>query len=145
MKKITLTTVKSFIKNNRENLLINVKSSFDGMTDCCESQHEGFKKAEPDKTQSLNSDYHKATQGIKGAWFVGSSRDYFNHYETDTLIGIEVYNSCGTFILAIEKAKEPKVIEQLTSRTTRNQIRLNKAASRYAKRVRSGANTVRYL
>jgi len=102
-KKITLATVKSFINKNRDNLLINVKSSFDGMTDCCESLHEGFIKAKADKTQSLNSDYRNATQGIEGAWFVGRSNDYCTPYETGTLKGIEVYNSCGCFILAIEK------------------------------------------
>jgi hypothetical protein len=101
--KITLATVKSFIKKNRENLFINVKSSFNGMIDGCESLHDGFKKAEPDNTQSLSSSYYKATQGIKGAWFVGDSRDYFYPFESDELTGIRVSNSCGCFILAINK------------------------------------------
>ena len=42
--KTTKSTIKSFINKNIDNLFINVKSSFDGMTDCCESLHEGFKK-----------------------------------------------------------------------------------------------------
>jgi hypothetical protein len=100
-KKITLSTVKSFIKKNRENLFINVKRAFDGMTDGCESLHEGFVKAQDDKTQSLNSDYRNCTQGIKGAWFVGSSRDYFTAYNSGNLTGFEISNCCGTFILAI--------------------------------------------
>lgn len=41
-KKITLTTVKKFVKDNADKLFINVKSSFDGMTDGCESRHNGF-------------------------------------------------------------------------------------------------------
>ncbi len=45
-KKITKATVKSFIKNNIENLYINVTSDFDGMTDCVEQVKGGFKKAE---------------------------------------------------------------------------------------------------
>ena len=102
-KKITLSTIKSFIKNNHDNLFINVKSSFDGMTDGVEQLHNGFVKATPDKTQSLNSDYYNSTQGIKGAWFVGSSRDYFTPYSENDLTGIEVSNSCGTFILAIKR------------------------------------------
>lgn len=104
-KKITLATVKSFIKKNEGNLYINVKSSFDGMIDGCASQHDGFVKAEKDNTQSLNSDYHDRTQGIKGAWFVGSSRDYFKPFDNigGDMTGIEVSNSCGHFILAIYK------------------------------------------
>jgi len=101
-KKITLSTVKSFIKKNRENLYINVKSSFDGMTDGVEQLRNGFVKAQADKTISKSSDYYDRTQGIKGAWFVGSSRDYFTSYNENYLTGIEVSNCCGTFILAIK-------------------------------------------
>jgi hypothetical protein len=100
-KKITLSTVKSFIKKNRENLFINVKSSFDGMTDGVEQLHNGFTKIKPDKTISINSDYYNSTQNIQGAWFVGSSRDYFTAYNSGNLTGFEISNFCGTFILAI--------------------------------------------
>jgi hypothetical protein len=41
--------------------------------------------------------------GIKGAWFVGQSRDYFDAFENDNFIGYKVYNSCGSFYLAINK------------------------------------------
>lgn len=102
-KKPTLATVKSFIKNNRNDLLINVKSSFDGMDDCVRQLYDGFNFAKADKTQSLNSDYHDRTQGIQGAWFVGSSRDYVTKYETDSLTGYDISNCCGHFILAIKK------------------------------------------
>ena len=102
-KKITLSTVKSFIKKNRENLFINVKSSFDGMTDGVEQLHKGFIKAKADKTISINSDYYNRTQGIEGAWFVGGSRDYFTAFDKDNLTGYEISNSCGTFILSISK------------------------------------------
>ena len=98
-KKITKATVKSFIRKNANNLYINVKSSFDGMTDCCESLHNGFVKAkkEPQATCMENS------MGIAGAWFVGNSGDWFSAFENDNLTGIEVSNCCGHFILAIEK------------------------------------------
>jgi len=97
-KKITLATLKSFVKKNAEGLFINVRSKFDGMTDCVQNVGNQFTKAEirPD----INAAY---TLGIRGAWFVGSSRDYFSHFEDDTFIGIEVYNCCGRFILAVKK------------------------------------------
>jgi hypothetical protein len=96
-KKITLATVKSFIRKNSGSLSINVCSAFDGMLDGCTSQHAGFVTAQP---ETKNVDM---TMGIKGAWFVGSSRDYFTAFENDTLVGYEVYNSCGRFIIATAK------------------------------------------
>lgn len=99
MKKITLSTVKSFIRKNSNELLINVKSSFDGMQDCVASLNGGFEYAKAD-----DREWNKRnTLGVAGAWFVGSSRDYFSAYETETMTGIEVVNSCGKFILAINK------------------------------------------
>jgi hypothetical protein len=103
-KRITLSTLKSFIRKNSDNLFINVKSSFDGMYDCCMAVNGGFKPVENDTTNSLNAtDYYNSTQGIKGVWLVGNSRDYFLSYEDDNFTGIEVTNSCGTFILAIKE------------------------------------------
>jgi hypothetical protein len=96
-KKITLATVKSFIRKNRSSLFINVKSSFDGMVDGCTSRNEGFIKAADDTNHPEHS------FGVKGAWFVGQSRDYFKAYESETATGFEVSNSCGHFILAIYK------------------------------------------
>jgi len=97
MKKITRTTVKTFIKKNQADLYINVKSAFSGMTDGCECVHGGFKMA---YGTLANLD---ETLGVEGAWFVGSSRDYFTAYEDSIFTGIEVYNSCGKFILAVKK------------------------------------------
>jgi hypothetical protein len=96
-KKITLATVKSFIKKNNGQLFINVKSEFDGMVDGCVSKFDGFVKAEQE-TKMID-----ATLGIKDAWFVRDSNDYFKPYETENLKGIEVMNSCSHFILAIVK------------------------------------------
>ena len=94
MAKITRATVKSFIKKNFEGLYINVKSEFDGMTDGCEGRSGGFKKAEPaEGSHAL---------GVKGAYFVQHD-DLFEHWEDDTMTGIEVYNCCGHFILAVKK------------------------------------------
>lgn len=93
VRKITLATIKSFVKKNEGNLWINVKSSFDGMTDCVESLHRGFK-------QATKGDHYENSLGIQGAWFVGQSRDYFKEYHDPIFDGFEVYNSCGSFILA---------------------------------------------
>jgi len=96
-KKITLATIKSFVKKNKEKLFINVTSEFDGMIDGISSCKDGFQKAK------LTESNNKNTLGINGAWFVGSSRDYFYSYEDDNYIGYNVYNCCGSFDLVIEK------------------------------------------
>lgn len=93
-----MATVKSFVRKNSDQLMINVKSSFDGMIDGCQWLNEGFKKAAPD------TDHASHTLGIKGAWFVGQSRDYFTPFEENNLTGITVSNSCGHFVLAIPNA-----------------------------------------
>lgn len=98
MKKVTLSTLKSFVKKNSNNLYINVKSSFCGYTDCVQSINGGFSKAEI--KESINV---KHTLGIDGAWLVGSSRDYMSHFENENFVGIDVYNSCGRFVIAIAK------------------------------------------
>jgi hypothetical protein len=99
MKKITLSTVKSFIRKNSDSLLINIGSRFDGMQDCVSSVNSGFMSATKD-SREWNQ---RNTLGIQGAWFVGSSRDYFTAWETETMQGIEVSNCCGSFTLAISK------------------------------------------
>lgn len=97
-KKITMATMKSFIrKNTGKGLFLNVKSSFDGMQDCCESRNYGFLRAMREENHISN------TLGMHGMWLVGGSRDYFNKYEDSRFIGIEYSNSCGRGIVAIEK------------------------------------------
>lgn len=98
MTKITKATFKKFIRDNNETLHINCKSSFSGMDDCVMQLDGGFRKAQP-------TDNHKEyTLGVdSGLWLVGGGRDYFAAYEDDKFTGIEVYNSCGTSIIAIPK------------------------------------------
>lgn len=97
-KKITMATVKSFVrKNANKGIFVNVKSSFDGMTDMCEARNSGFMIADKDETCVEN------TLGLCGVWLVGNSRDYFTAYEDDKFIGITYYNSCGKGIIAIAK------------------------------------------
>lgn len=103
-KKITLATVKSFIKKNKDKLFIQHLSSFDGMVDGVRpSENKEFHKAEV-YTPVAGTVGEAAECGVRGAWFVRQSRDYFNHFSDDKYEGIEVSNSCGNFILAVEKA-----------------------------------------
>ncbi|TSD02697.1 MAG: hypothetical protein Athens071426_412 [Parcubacteria group bacterium Athens0714_26] len=97
MNKITLTTVKKFIKDN-DNIYLKVKSSFDGGIDCIAyEQNAEFKKA------VLSEEHKKNTLGIQGLWLVLSSRDYFTPYEDETFKGLEISNSCGNSIIAVKK------------------------------------------
>lgn len=97
--KITKATFKSFIKNNINNLYVANLSSFDGMTDCVQSSlDDRFKKV---TTQYDPKNTH--TLGIPAVWLVGDSRDYFTKIEKNGFIGIECYNCCGSFIVAIPK------------------------------------------
>jgi len=93
-KKITLATIKSFIRKNEDKLFINVKSSFDGMIDGCAYYNDGFKKANKTNENLRN------TAGVNGAWFVNGSRDYFTPYNENGYTGYSISNCCGHFILA---------------------------------------------
>jgi len=93
MKKITKATIKSFIKNNE--IYIIEESKFNGMTDCVENTESSSIRLAERVTEG-STQYNL---GIKGAWFVGSSRDYFEAYEVDGYKGYRVYNCCGSFVL----------------------------------------------
>lgn len=93
MKRTTLATIKSFVKNT-SNLHISVNSRFDGMQDCVTScKDKSFSPAIRDAS------FHENTMGIKGAWFVKGSKDYFYDYKDDKFEGYEISNCCGKFIL----------------------------------------------
>lgn len=96
-KRITLATIKAFIRKNADTLHVLNKSKFDGMTDGCESTGEkAFSKALPsDRPDCLAHDL-----GIHGVWFVGSSRDHFTVHEENGFRGYSVFNCCGSFVLA---------------------------------------------
>lgn len=97
MSKITKATFKSFIRKNRENLLIKRTSSFDGMCDGVMPTGETeFIKAESEQYNLEN------TVGIHGVWLVGGSRDYFTAYEQNGIKGIHVYNCCGSFTIGVK-------------------------------------------
>ena len=98
MKKITLATLKSFIRKNESSMMIKVCSSFDGMTDCVQPTYSaGFS---PIQKADF---YHEGNLGFEGVWIVRGSRDYITAYETAEFSGYEVSNCCGTFVLATKK------------------------------------------
>lgn len=98
-KKITLATLKAFIRKNAENLYVMQESHFDGMSDCVEYNREkSFTKVDHTK---INLDC--SSLGIPGAWVVGGSRNWFSAHDTETHTGIHVSNCCGSFTVAIEK------------------------------------------
>lgn len=123
MSKITKTTFKSFIKKNEGKLLIQTKSAFDSMSDgirfipCNQRKFVEMKKDKPSETsyqygaergitrEEIDSRCaeNKNTLGFCGIWVVNDSRDSFDAYEDDKFKGIEVYNSCGNFIVATPK------------------------------------------
>ena len=96
-KKITRTTFKTFIKKNYGNLFIDVRSDFNGMTDCVEMVEGGFEKA------VIENEHSEHTFGIRGAWLVNRGRDYFKSYEDEVYTGIYISNCCGSFTVAIRK------------------------------------------
>lgn len=102
MKKITRATIKSFIAKQvkEDNLYINNLSSFDGMVDCVMPTKSDFRKAAATTRHENSLQYNL---GIEGIWLVGSSRDSFTAYQDDNFEGFEVYNCCGSFIIAAKK------------------------------------------
>ena len=100
MKKITRTPIKSFIKKNFDDLYISTRPRFNGMIDCVDAcADQSFHKVERDERER----FHDTSLGIKNAYFVGSSRDYFQPYDLDGFKGYEIYNCVGSFILAVKE------------------------------------------
>jgi hypothetical protein len=98
-KKITLATLKSFARKNSENLYIRKDSQFSGMTDMVEVD----RNAQWEKTHVDQEKTNYYATGIQGVYTVSGSGNYFNLYEDETYLGIEVYNCCGSCVLAIKK------------------------------------------
>ena len=96
--KITRTTLKSFIKKNKDNLFVKVKSSFDGMIDGVRDVEMDWKKVEAEPNFNERYNY-----GIQGIWVVGESRDYLTEYEDENYKGIRISNCCGVSIIATKK------------------------------------------
>jgi hypothetical protein len=85
----------------QENLFLNIKTAFSGMTDCCEDVKTGFESVTYNDTVK-GSYLNDVTLGIDGVWSI-KGRDLLDPYNDGIYEGIEVYNSCGSFILATKK------------------------------------------
>lgn len=97
--KATIATVKSFVKKNAGKILIDVHGSFDPSEDGVRyKENHGFTLAEMVEPTTN-------TLGVKGAWFVGRSRDFITAFEKDGLQGFEIDNSCGSFVIAVKKGE----------------------------------------
>jgi len=95
--RITRTTFKSFLNKNKDKLLISNLSNFDGMVDCVmPTENKSFR---PTESGTGSTDH---TFGIKGVWLVGHGGDRFYDYKDGKRQGIEVYNCCGNFVVAVE-------------------------------------------
>jgi hypothetical protein len=86
-KKITLATVKSFMRKNADNLWTKTMTSFDGMIDCVSKAETDWKRTSPEVLE-------KGLVGSRGA------RDYYRPYQNGAWKGIEVTNCCGCWMLA---------------------------------------------
>lgn len=96
IKKVTKTTFKTFIKKNKGKLFIKVKTKFDGMTDGCESvKNAAFAPVVE------TAEYPEHKYGMQGAWLVGGGGDRFRPYAAGGFNGLEVYNCCGHFVVAV--------------------------------------------
>ena len=94
-KKITKATFKAFINKNHDKLFIRTFSNFDPMEDGVRNVEDSFHPA-------TTTDHDRNTLGIRGVWIVLGSRDSFRPYFKDGFTGIEVYNCCGHFAVAVK-------------------------------------------
>lgn len=97
--KITIATLIAFAKRNEGKIYSKEESSYNGMTDGVEKTN-GYWQPSKIKTKGEQQFYKT---GIDGVYTVGGSRDYLTIYEDSQYYGIEVYNCCGTTILAVKK------------------------------------------
>ena len=94
-KKITLATLKSFIRKNHSQLQIKVKSKFDGMYDCVMPTE----KSEFQPVRAAGAGMQERTLGIAGVW-VCNSGNYITEYDNGAgFKGFNVWNCCGEFTL----------------------------------------------
>lgn len=98
MAKITKTTLKAFIRNNKNHLFIKHLSRFDGMTDCVESINGDYAPV------TFTDNFMENTLGIEGVWLVTTSGgNRFHEHENEKFEGFTVHNCCGSFIIAVKK------------------------------------------
>lgn len=97
--KANIGHVKRFVAKHRDNgLLVRCESDFNGMTDCVEhNPAAAFRPAAPDTFKSAEH-----TLGVRGVWLVLRGRDSVRVFNADGLTGYHVFNSCGSFTIAVK-------------------------------------------
>lgn len=103
MKKLNKNHFNNFVKKNAENLYMIVYQDFNGMVDMVEKVDQPeFKKVVKVQFQPCRDVLLRdAGDKLKIAFRDGNS---FDPYENDEYQGIEVYNCCGKFVVAVKKA-----------------------------------------
>ena len=95
--KVGRNTVKAFLRKNAGKVLPKVSRRFDAMVDGCEPTGQvEFKLAAP--AERPDPAYN---MGLEGVWFVGGGRDHITRWAEGDLVGFYVFNSCGSFTLAV--------------------------------------------
>ena len=96
MAKITMATVKSFIRKNTDNLYLKKINSYDSMCDGVnERAAHGFTQV------ALNPQAHANKLGIDGAWCTPGG-NLLTEYNDGIFKGFDVYNCCGHFVIAVK-------------------------------------------
>ena len=98
-KKITRTTLKSFLKKNEGMILSKTTSRFDGMVDCV--MPTGQKEFIQDKGHYDPT--KERTLGFDNVYLVGDSRDYFDLIDDENHKGIRGYNCVGAWQVVVPK------------------------------------------
>jgi hypothetical protein len=94
---ITLATFKAWIRKN-PNFLIMRESGFDPMVDGI--SYDSSAEFKPALAAAFPCDNNL---GFCGIWLVGGSRNTFTEYRKNGFVGIEVYNCCGSFTVAVKE------------------------------------------
>lgn len=103
-KKITLATLKKFIRDNENKLLIMELSKFDGQVDSITFCYDPrWEPAYIDKELLERKSTVNNTLGINGVWITKGSKNYYYPYQDAFYTGIKVSNCTGSFILAVER------------------------------------------
>lgn len=100
MAKVTLATLKSFLKKNDGKIYVYNKSRFDGMCDGVRDIHDAQWILSPYKYNSEKRNSFGHTHLIH---CVDSGGNLVTPYSKDGFIGFEVYNCCGCFVVAIKE------------------------------------------
>ena len=102
MKKITRTTVKSFLSKatkRDEKIYLRLDSHFSGMSDMVEPIEN------PKFNRFMGKYLHPEKQLGLGISLVGDGRDYFEEYSDEDFVGYSFYNCVGSGVIAIYRPK----------------------------------------